>query len=98
MVTHLGHPDQERKNVQLTKDELINEEFFPEQIPLKTKNYFFMNCQLDAKEVVYTDQTGRFPYQSAQGYNHFMVCYDFDSNAILAQLLKNRETYQKLNS
>ena len=42
--------------------------------------------------MAYTDQTGRFPYQSAQGKNYVMVCYDFDANVILVQLLKNRET------
>ena len=42
--------------------------------------------------MAYIDQTGRFPYQLAQGNNYFMVCYDFDANAILVALLKNRET------
>ena len=92
MATNLGHLDQERKNVQSTKDAVIYEDFFPSQIPLKTQNCFFLICQLDAKEVAYTDRTGRFPYQSGQGNNYFMICYDFDANAILQQLLKNRET------
>ena len=92
MATNLGHLDQERKNVQSTKDAVIYEDFFSSQIPLKTQNCFFLICQLDTKEVAYTDRTGRFPYQSGQGNNYFMICYDFDANAILQQSLKNRET------
>ena len=43
------------------------------------------------KKKAYTDQTGRFPHQSARGNNYFSICYDYDTNAILATI-KNRET------
>ena len=49
-----------------------------------------MITQLE-RETAYTDQTGQFPYQFARGHNYFLIGYDFDANAILLQLLKNRE-------
>ena len=57
---------------------------------------------------VATDQTGRFPVRSSQGYLYIMVAYVHDSNAILAIPLCNRsehslidayrEMYQRLTS
>ena len=43
------------------------------------------------KETTYSDQTGRFPYRSSRGNEYIMVMYDYDSNAILATPLKNRQ-------
>ena len=40
--------------------------------------------------MVYTDQTGRLPQPSSNGNNYLMVAYDYDSNNILLQPLKNR--------
>ena len=37
----------------------------------------------------YSDQTGRFPYQSSCGHKYLFVMYNFDANAILVALLKN---------
>ncbi len=38
----------------------------------------------------YGDLTGRFPYQSSCGNQYFLVVYNYDSNAILVELLKYR--------
>ena len=38
----------------------------------------------------FTDQTGRFPVTSSKGNQYIMVLYDYDSSAILAELMKNR--------
>ena len=56
---------------------------------------------------IYTDQTGKFVAPSSQGNNYQLICYDFDSNAILAVPFKNRtaaciktafeEVHQRLN-
>jgi hypothetical protein len=40
---------------------------------------------------IYTDQTGCFPVRSSQGNNYILVAYDYDSNAILTEPLKNRQ-------
>jgi hypothetical protein len=34
---------------------------------------------------IYSDQTGRFPVLSSRGSKCFMVVYDYDSSAILAE-------------
>jgi hypothetical protein len=39
---------------------------------------------------MYTDQTGRFPVISRRGNKHIMVLYDYDSNSILVEPIKNR--------
>ena len=40
---------------------------------------------------LYSDQTGRFPYISSRGYQYIMVMYDYDTNAIMIELLKTRQ-------
>ena len=47
---------------------------------------------------IYTDQTGRFPQQSSQGNNYLMVLYDYDSNAILVEPIKNRTQNELLRA
>ena len=37
------------------------------------------------------DLTGRFSYQSSRGNNYLMVAYNYDANAILVEVLKNRQ-------
>jgi hypothetical protein len=38
---------------------------------------------------IYTDQTGRFPVVSSKGNKYTMILYDYDSNDILAQPIKD---------
>ena len=47
---------------------------------------------------IYTDQTGRFPQQSSRGNNYIMILYDYDSNAILAEPIKNRSQTELLRA
>eukprot|EP00543_Licmophora_paradoxa_P007200 CAMPEP_0202442320 /NCGR_PEP_ID=MMETSP1360-20130828/1777_1 /ASSEMBLY_ACC=CAM_ASM_000848 /TAXON_ID=515479 /ORGANISM="Licmophora paradoxa, Strain CCMP2313" /LENGTH=61 /DNA_ID=CAMNT_0049057657 /DNA_START=43 /DNA_END=225 /DNA_ORIENTATION=+ len=53
---------------------------------------------------IYTDQTGKFITPSSNGNQYLMILYDYDSNAILAQPMKNRtaktilEAYKKLHA
>ena len=91
LATELGHLDQERKNLQSTKDKDTDEDFFPPQMK-KCKDCIFSILSLTDKEITYTDQTGRFPYQSNTGMNYFFVCYDYDANAILVKTIPNRES------
>ena len=37
------------------------------------------------------DLTGRFPTRSISGNEYILVCYHYDSNAILVEALKNRQ-------
>ena len=40
---------------------------------------------------VFSDITGAFPHKSSRGNVYVMVMYDYDSNAILAEPIKNRK-------
>ena len=91
MATSIGYLDQERKKLRSTEPKDIEDDNFPSQIQSKSTDYFFMITQIECA-TAYTNQTDRFPYQSARGHNYFIIGYDFDPNVILAQLLKNRET------
>ena len=45
---------------------------------------------IDETGKIYTDQTGRFPVRSSNGKQYVLVLYDYDSNAILTEAIKNR--------
>ena len=92
LATALGHLDQERQNLQSTKELNINEDSFPLQETSKTLNCYYAIVNIPAKGKTYTDQTGRFPCQSSRGNNYVFVCYDYDANAILVKAMRNRET------
>ena len=44
---------------------------------------------VDIKDTVYSDQTGKFPTRSRWGNQYIMVMVHIDSNAVLAEPLKN---------
>lgn len=95
IATTKGHLDQERKNKQSTKPKRAILDDFVASPPItdgtKTKELYATIVTLSADtNKIYTDQTGRFPVQSSQGNKYLMVLYDYDSNAILAEPLKNR--------
>ena len=82
-ATTKGHLDQESKN-QLSSQ--------PLQTPNNLKTHEIMcNVVELPKGKIFTDQTGRFPVQSSKGNNYVFVLYDFDSNAILTEPIKNRK-------
>jgi hypothetical protein len=53
------------------------------------KTQFVYAATIDAGQI-YTDQTGRFPVVSSKGNKYIMILYHYDSNAILAQPIKDR--------
>ena len=57
----------------------------------KNHSYFYQIIDTSNRETSYIDQTGRFPHQLSRGDNHILVCYDYDSNVILTEPIKNRE-------
>eukprot|EP00957_Ditylum_brightwellii_P020260 1529204-Ditylum_brightwellii.AAC.1 len=46
----------------------------------------------------FTDQTGRFPILSSQGYQYIYVLYDYDSNAILAEPIRNHSEQELIQA
>jgi hypothetical protein len=95
--TAKGHLNQQRQNARTTKikdAETIDTEPDPDQ-GLKTQ--YVYAATIDAGQI-YTDQTGRFPAVSSKGNKYIMVLYDYDSNAILAQPIKNRTAPELLKA
>jgi hypothetical protein len=52
----------------------------------------------EAKRLMYTDQTGRFPQKSSRGNQYIMVLIEIDSNAILVEAMKNRTTGEMIRA
>ena len=58
-------------------------------MPLTKHNDVFLTVH-DAKETIYTDQTGAFPTRSRKGNRYIMVLCEIDSNIIIREAMKNR--------
>jgi hypothetical protein len=61
------------------------------------KTQYIYAATIDAGQI-YTDQTGIFPVVSSKGNKYIMILYDFDSNAILAQPIKDRTAPELLRA
>jgi hypothetical protein len=96
-ATAKGHLNQQRQNARTTniKDaETIDTEPDPDQ---GIKTQYIYAATIDAGQI-YTDQTGRFPVVSSKGNKYIVMLYDYDSNAILAQPIKNRTAPELLKA
>jgi hypothetical protein len=92
VATAKGHLDQERNNLQTTqiKQEDHHQDAFPESIDTTTHQACASLMTFTSKETAYDDLTGRFPNISARGNQYLLIVYDYDSNAILVEPLKNK--------
>jgi hypothetical protein len=61
------------------------------------KTQFVYAATIDSGQI-YTDQTGIFPVVSSKGNKYIMILYDYDSNAILAQPIKDRTATELLKA
>ena len=65
--------------------------------PRVRTNWVFMKpAEISGK--VSTDQSGRFPTTSSKGNKYLMVLHEYDSNAILAEPMKNRSEVEIVRS
>ena len=46
----------------------------------------------DAKEKMYTDQTGAFPVTSKKGNKYIMILCEIDNNVIMSEAMRNRSS------
>ena len=91
VATVFGHIHQERQNLQSTKVMSDLDNFPTPESQNVTTNQNFVNLfNFTQTNKAYGDLTSQFPYMSTRGYQYFLVVYDYDSNAILVELLKNR--------
>jgi hypothetical protein len=87
--TTKGHLNQQRRKTRATKikEAQLLDPDKDQDHGIKTQ--YMYAATIDAGQI-YTDQTRRFPFVSSKGEKYIMVLYDYDSNAILAQPIKNR--------
>ena len=95
--TSKGHLDQTRAGQHSTKnkDPLPEDiqDMYPPPLPGGRKTHY---CYAAVEPIVptgqiYSDQTGKFPITSTRGNAYVFILYDYDSNNIMAEPIKNRE-------
>ena len=64
----------------------------PTPLPKHNRTHACYAAVIDFKPTgqTYSDQTGKFPVTSSSGNAYLFILYDYDSNAILAEPIKNR--------
>ena len=78
-------------SIKLNSD--ITDDFFPttSKLPvIKTHDCVAKIIPFTQANKGFMDLTGRFPHISTRGCEYILVVYDYDSNAILVEALKNR--------
>jgi hypothetical protein len=101
LITALGHLDQTRSNARSTKPRKPNNVTTPDTAPKLTdtiddpdlntrRHYVYVDCEPITGKI-YSDLPGRFIAPSSRGNNYLLIVYDYDSNAILAEPMKNRQ-------
>jgi hypothetical protein len=102
-----GHGRKTRSGLRSTKtstqnddDEDIGETLHLPRPATKQKEAIIRIYDLsdEAKRLMYTDQTGRFPKKSSRGHHYIMVLIEIDSNAILEEAMKNRTTREMIQA
>jgi hypothetical protein len=92
-----GHLNQQRQNARTTKIKDAKVIITEPDIDHAIKTQFIYAAAIDAGQI-YTDQTGIFPVVSSKGNKYIMILYDYDSNVILAQPIKDRTAPELLKA
>jgi hypothetical protein len=102
MATAKGHMDKHRKNHRSTKpvpkEEEQDTDEFPTQAPQSNALFACFGIANAQGHIVYTDLTGAFPITSNAGNKYLLILYDYDSNAILCEPMKNRSDVEALRA
>ena len=93
--TYKGHLDQERQHLQSTStftDSSADTDAFPTTMDPNTKTLDALASitTFTPKHTACGNLTGGFPHKSSRGNQHFLIIYDYDSNAILVELLPSK--------
>jgi ribosomal protein L30E len=83
------HLNQQRQNARTIKIKDAKVIITEPDVDHGIKTQFVYTATIAAGQI-YTDQTCRFPVVSSKGNKYIMILYDYDSNAILAQPIKDR--------
>jgi hypothetical protein len=95
--TTKGHLNQQRQNARTTKIKDAKVIVTEPDLDHGIKTQFVYAATIDAGQIC-TDQTGRFPVVSSKGKKYIMLLYYYDSNAILAQSIKDRTAPELLKA
>jgi hypothetical protein len=82
----------------------IHDDTFPASDPLNERTHNCFAAIFEPTSTIHTDLTGKFVAPSSQGNNYIFVLYDYDSNCILCEPIKNRTkqsiltAYQRLHT
>jgi hypothetical protein len=101
-ATIKGHMNQQRKNVRCTqqKESTVEQdegdEICEPQIMHKTNLVYVAVYHIESK--TYSDLAGSFPAVSSCGHKYIFIVYDFNSNNILAQPMKNRSDAEAIRA
>ena len=98
IATSKGHLRQEQKNIQSTQIKINNDtrhvlDYHPLAEPDNTKTHeCYLTYFTKEEGITYLDLTGIYPTKSRRGNQYIIICYDYDTNSIQAQLTKSRNT------
>jgi hypothetical protein len=101
-VSIKGHMNQHRKHVRSTQqkgnaEELDEQDEMWEPHLTHNANLVYVAVH-DMESKTYPDLTGTFPSVSSRGHKYILIVYDFDSNNILAQPMKNRSDTEAIRA
>ena len=68
-----------------------DKDFYPDIETVKTHELCSTIILISIKRKVFRKLTEAFPHKSSRGNLYVMVMYDYDSNAVLAKQIKNRQ-------
>jgi hypothetical protein len=91
------HLNQQRQNTRTTKVKDTNVIVTEPDLDHGINTQFGYAATIYADQI-YTDQTGRFPVVSSKGNKYIMILYDYDSNSILDQPIKDRTAPELLRA
>jgi hypothetical protein len=89
--------NQQRQNARTTKIKYAEAIVTEPNLDHGIKIQFVYAATIDAGQI-YNDQTCRFPVVSSKGNKYIMILYDYDSNAIVAQPIKDRTAPELLKA
>jgi hypothetical protein len=95
--TTKGHLNQQRQHARSTKVKNPKVIMAEPDLDQGIKTQYIYAAIIDAGQI-YTDQTGRLPVVLSKGNKYIMILYDYDSNAILAQPIKDRTAPELLRA
>ena len=102
IATVKGHLHQQRQNIRSTKakapNSTVDSDLTPTSDTPNLRSHHVFSSIIDLRQEIATDLTGQFPIQSSRGHKYILILYDFDSNAILAEPLRNRSELEHIRA